>query len=101
MIGIEARRCLIFADIKRAVWCTNVITDVHTEEQCARCGVKLLMYCKFRHFYRRQTDLLIAAAQRGAVKPLILKKVSFLAPWDMENVAKKVADSGNDNILLM
>ena len=30
----------------------------------------------------------------------MLKKVSFLAPWDMVNVTKKIADSGNKNILL-
>jgi 2-dehydro-3-deoxyphosphooctonate aldolase (KDO 8-P synthase) len=42
--------------------------------------------------------LLIAAAKTGAV--INVKKGQFLAPWDMENVAAKVADSGNDNILL-
>ena len=30
----------------------------------------------------------------------MLKKVSFLAPWDMVNVTKKIADSGNKNILV-
>lgn len=29
-----------------------------------------------------------------------VKKGQFLAPWDMKNVAAKVSESGNDNILL-
>jgi 2-dehydro-3-deoxyphosphooctonate aldolase (KDO 8-P synthase) len=29
-----------------------------------------------------------------------VKKGQFLAPWDMKNVAAKIADSGNQNILL-
>jgi 2-dehydro-3-deoxyphosphooctonate aldolase (KDO 8-P synthase) len=49
-------------------------------------------------FLCRQTDLLIAAAESGAV--VNIKKGQFLAPWDMKNVAAKVADSGNDRIML-
>ena len=49
-------------------------------------------------FLCRQTDLLIAAAKTG--KTLNVKKGQFLAPWDMKNVAKKISESGNDNILL-
>lgn len=30
----------------------------------------------------------------------MLKKGQFLAPWDMINVTKKIADSGNTNILV-
>jgi len=29
-----------------------------------------------------------------------IKKGQFLAPWDMKNVAKKVSEAGNENILL-
>jgi 2-dehydro-3-deoxyphosphooctonate aldolase (KDO 8-P synthase) len=49
-------------------------------------------------FLCRQTDLLIAAAQTGKI--VNIKKGQFLAPWDMKNVAEKVAESGNENILL-
>ncbi len=49
-------------------------------------------------FLCRQTDLLIAAAKTGRV--VNVKKGQFLAPWDMKNVAAKIADSGNENILL-
>jgi len=46
----------------------------------------------------RQTDLLIAAGETG--KAVNIKKGQFLAPWDMANVAEKVASTGNRNILL-
>jgi 2-dehydro-3-deoxyphosphooctonate aldolase (KDO 8-P synthase) len=49
-------------------------------------------------FLCRQTDLLIAAAKTGKV--VNIKKGQFLAPWDMINVTKKIADSGNSNILV-
>ena len=49
-------------------------------------------------FLCRQTDLLLAAGETGAV--VNIKKGQFLAPWDMANVAAKVASTGNDRILL-
>jgi 2-dehydro-3-deoxyphosphooctonate aldolase (KDO 8-P synthase) len=42
--------------------------------------------------------LLIAAAQTGCV--VNVKKGQFLAPADMKNVARKVTESGNPNVLL-
>ena len=59
---------------------------------------KPLTCSRFRPFCARQTDLLVAAAQTGKV--VNIKKGQFLAPWDMEHVARKVADSGNRNIML-
>ena len=49
-------------------------------------------------FLCRQTDLLLAAGRTGRV--VNVKKGQFLAPWDMKNVAAKVASTGNHNILL-
>jgi 2-dehydro-3-deoxyphosphooctonate aldolase (KDO 8-P synthase) len=49
-------------------------------------------------FLCRQTDLLIAAAKTGRV--VNVKKGQFLAPWDMANVANKILDSGNPNVIL-
>ncbi len=49
-------------------------------------------------FLCRQTDLLVAAGETGAV--VNIKKGQFLAPWDMANVAEKVASTGNERILL-
>ena len=49
-------------------------------------------------FLCRQTDLLLAAGETGAA--INIKKGQFLAPWDMTNVADKVASTGNHRILL-
>src|SRR5213595_2022983 len=49
-------------------------------------------------FLCRQTNLLIAAANTG--RAINVKKGQFLAPWDMKNVIAKIADSGNENIIL-
>jgi 2-dehydro-3-deoxyphosphooctonate aldolase (KDO 8-P synthase) len=49
-------------------------------------------------FLCRQTDLLLAAGDTGAA--INIKKGQFLAPWDMANVAAKVASTGNERILL-
>ena len=39
-----------------------------------------------------------SAAKTGKI--INVKKGQFLAPWDMENVIKKIEDSGNKNILI-
>src|SRR5207237_1222981 len=49
-------------------------------------------------FLCRQTDLLHAAGETGKV--VNVKKGQFLAPWDMANVVKKVAETGNEQIIL-
>ena len=49
-------------------------------------------------FLCRQTDLLVAAARTGRV--VNVKKGQFLAPWDMVNVAAKITESGNPNVML-
>ena len=49
-------------------------------------------------FLCRQTDLLIAAAQTGRV--VNVKKGQFLSPYKVENIIKKIEDSGNKNILI-
>jgi 2-dehydro-3-deoxyphosphooctonate aldolase (KDO 8-P synthase) len=74
-----------------------VLTDVHTEAQCAEVGA-VCDVLQIPAFLCRQTDLLIAAAKTGRV--VNIKKGQFLAPWDMHNVAAKVTESGNPNVLL-
>ena len=49
-------------------------------------------------FLCRQTDLLVAAAETGAV--INVKKGQFLAPWDMKHVAAKVTGAGNQRVIL-
>jgi len=74
-----------------------VLTDVHTAEQCSIVS-KHVDVLQIPAFLCRQTDLLIAAAKTGKI--INVKKGQFLAPWDMANVTKKIADSGNTNILV-
>ncbi|WP_019995207.1 3-deoxy-8-phosphooctulonate synthase [Aureimonas ureilytica] len=86
----------VFDEIQRT-FDIPVLTDVHTEEQCAEVG-EVCDVLQIPAFLCRQTDLLIAAARTGRV--VNIKKGQFLAPWDMRNVAAKVSESGNPNILL-
>ncbi len=74
-----------------------VLTDVHDAGQ-AREAAKIVDVIQIPAFLCRQTDLLIAAGETGAV--VNVKKGQFLAPWDMANVADKVASTGNTKILL-
>ena len=74
-----------------------VLTDVHDAGQ-AREAARVVDVIQIPAFLCRQTDLLLAAGQTGAV--VNIKKGQFLAPWDMANVAQKVASTGNDRILL-
>ena len=93
--GIDAAMP-IFDEIKKEFG-VPICTDVHTEEQCALVAPHVDIL-QIPAFLCRQTDLLVAAAKTGKV--VNIKKGQFLAPWDMKNVAKKVSDSGNDQIML-
>ena len=94
-IGLE-KALPIFADLRKELG-IPVITDVHTEEQCALVG-EVVDVLQIPAFLCRQTDLLIAAANTGRI--VNVKKGQFLAPWDMKNVLTKVVDSGNPNVML-
>jgi 2-dehydro-3-deoxyphosphooctonate aldolase (KDO 8-P synthase) len=74
-----------------------VLTDVHEKEQCAPVA-EVVDILQIPAFLCRQTDLLLAAGATG--KPINVKKGQFLAPWDMKNVAAKIASTGNERILL-
>jgi 2-dehydro-3-deoxyphosphooctonate aldolase (KDO 8-P synthase) len=74
-----------------------VLTDVHAPEQCAPAA-QTVDVLQIPAFLCRQTDLLLAAGETGAA--VNVKKGQFLAPWDMDRVAEKVASTGNDRILL-
>ena len=74
-----------------------VLTDVHEPAQCAVVA-EIVDILQIPAFLCRQTDLLLAAGATG--KPINIKKGQFLAPWDMKNVAAKIASTGNQRILL-
>ncbi|KCV81869.1 2-dehydro-3-deoxyphosphooctonate aldolase [Actibacterium atlanticum] len=74
-----------------------VITDVHDIEQVNRAA-QAVDVLQIPAFLSRQTDLLLAAGETG--KAINVKKGQFLAPWDMQHVAAKIASTGNENIML-
>src|ERR1700761_4388476 len=86
----------ILAEVREKYGCA-VITDVHEKEQCAPVA-EAVDVLQIPAFLCRQTDLLLAAGQTG--RAVNVKKGQFLAPWDMVNVAAKIASTGNHNILL-
>lgn len=94
-IGLE-KGLPVFEEL-RSKMSLPVITDIHTAEQCDIVA-KSVDVLQIPAFLCRQTDLLIAAAKTG--KPINIKKGQFLAPWDMKNVAAKITESGNPNVML-
>lgn len=94
-IGME-KGLSILAEIRDSLG-LPVLTDVHEREQC-RIATEAVDVLQIPAFLCRQTDLLIAAGETG--RAVNVKKGQFLAPWDMANVAAKVASTGNSRILL-
>ncbi|HSX72691.1 MULTISPECIES: 3-deoxy-8-phosphooctulonate synthase [unclassified Shinella] len=94
-IGLE-KALEIFADLKKDFG-FPVVTDIHTEEQCAVVA-ETVDILQIPAFLSRQTDLLVAAAKTG--RAINVKKGQFLAPWDMKNVLAKFTESGNPNVML-
>ena len=94
-IGLE-KAMEVFADLKKE-YGFAVLTDIHTEEQCAEVA-PVVDILQIPAFLSRQTDLLVAAAKTG--RAINVKKGQFLAPWDMKNVLAKLNESGNPNVML-
>ncbi|WP_444463027.1 3-deoxy-8-phosphooctulonate synthase [Rhodobacter capsulatus] len=94
-VGLDAGLAIL--DTVRAKLGCPVLTDIHDAEQ-AQIAAQVVDVIQIPAFLCRQTDLLIAAGETGRV--VNIKKGQFLAPWDMPNVAEKVASTGNDKILL-
>ena len=74
-----------------------ILTDIHDASQAA-AAAEVADILQIPAFLARQTDLLLAAAKTGRI--INIKKAQFLSPWDMGNVAEKVASAGNHNIIL-
>jgi len=94
-IGLD-KSLEVFSDLKKEFG-FPVLTDIHTEEQCAEVAT-VVDILQIPAFLSRQTDLLVAAAKTG--RAVNVKKGQFLAPWDMKNVLAKLNETGNPNILL-
>jgi 2-dehydro-3-deoxyphosphooctonate aldolase (KDO 8-P synthase) len=86
----------ILGEIKSRFGCP-VITDIHDAAQC-RPVAEVVDILQIPAFLCRQTDLLQAAAETGAV--VNVKKGQFLAPWDMANVTAKLEAFGATRVLV-
>ncbi|GHF18318.1 2-dehydro-3-deoxyphosphooctonate aldolase [Kordiimonas sediminis] len=86
----------LLAEIK-ATYGVPVITDVHEPAQ-AKAVAEVVDVIQLPAFLARQTDLVVAMAETGAV--INIKKPQFLAPHEMTHIIKKCTDTGNKNILL-
>lgn len=83
------------AEIKTVVN-VPVLTDIHESYQAAPAG-EIVDIIQIPAFLCRQTDLLVAAAKTGKI--INIKKAQFLAPEDMQYVAAKCREAGNDKVI--
>lgn len=74
-----------------------VLSDVHRFEEIERAS-QVLDVAQVPAFLCRQTDFVMELARHAKV--INIKKGQFLAPWDVENVVRKVQSVGNRNILI-
>jgi 2-dehydro-3-deoxyphosphooctonate aldolase (KDO 8-P synthase) len=86
----------VMQSVKDSLGCP-VLTDIHSPDQCATVA-EVCDIMQIPAFLCRQTDLLLAAGETGAV--INVKKGQFLAPWDMPNVVSKIESTGNKRIML-
>ena len=76
----------------RAKFNVPVLTDIHEPWQ-ARPVAEVCDIIQIPAFLARQTDLLVAAGETGAV--INVKKGQFMAPEDMAQVIRKLESTGN------
>lgn len=74
-----------------------LLSDVHTVEQAKIAG-EVLDIVQVPAFLSRQTDLVVAAGETDCI--VNVKKGQFLAPWDIDQVVKKIESTGNEKIIL-
>lgn len=86
----------IFEEIKNT-FDIPVITDVHEIEQ-AQPVSEVCDVIQLPAFLARQTDLVKAMAETGAV--INVKKPQFLSPSQMGNIVDKFRECGNDKVML-
>ena len=86
----------IFEEIKKT-FNVPLITDVHEPYQAAPVA-EVVDVIQLPAFLARQTDLVVAMAETGAV--INVKKPQFLAPHEMRHIIKKIGEAGNDKVIL-
>ena len=95
--GIGDEKALKLLAKVRSEFGVPVVTDIHSAGEAA-VAAEYVDVLQIPAFLSRQTDILVAAAMTG--KAVNIKKGQFLAPESMAFAAAKVADAGNDNIMV-
>lgn len=93
-IGCEAG-CALLAKVGEKFG-VPVTTDIHTPEE-AHLAAKYIDLLQIPAFLCRQTDLIVAAGETG--RAVNVKKGQFMAPWDIKNIADKLAAAGCKNFM--
>lgn len=96
--GIGDERGLEILQMIREKLKVPIVTDIHNPEEAPLAASYNIDVLQIPAFLCRQTDLLEAAAKTG--KFVNIKKGQFLAPLSMKFAAEKVAEKGNNNIIL-
>ena len=73
------------------------VTDIHETAEAAMAA-EYVDILQIPAFLCRQTDLLVAAAKTRKI--VNIKKGQFLSPGAMQLAVQKVADAGNDNVMI-
>ncbi len=95
--GIGDEKALKILGQIREKYNVPVVTDIHSAEEAERAA-RFVDIIQIPAFLCRQTDILLAAAKTGKV--VNIKKGQFLSPEAMRFAMDKVADSGNEKIIL-
>jgi len=94
-VGIE-EGLKILQEIKNTFQ-VPVITDIHEPHQ-AKAAASVCDVLQLPAFLARQTDLVRAMAETGAV--INIKKPQFLSPSQIANIVDKFKECGNNKIIL-
>ncbi|MBM4206619.1 MAG: 3-deoxy-8-phosphooctulonate synthase [Gammaproteobacteria bacterium] len=94
-LGLE-KGLEILAKVKQQIG-VPVLTDVHEDTPLSEVA-KVVDVMQTPAFLCRQTNFIQAVAKQG--KPVNIKKGQFLAPWDMQQVARKAKATGNEQIMV-
>ena len=86
----------VLAEIKNTLQ-LPIITDVHEPQQAAPVA-QVADIIQLPAFLSRQTDLVTAMAQTGAL--INIKKAQFLAPREMQHILRKFEEAGNKRLML-
>lgn len=94
-IGIE-KGIELLKQVKKE-FSVPIVTDIHNPNE-AEMAAEVADIIQIPAFLCRQTDLLVAASKTEKI--INIKKGQFLAPSQMQTIANKVIETGNDKVTI-